>query len=40
MARGNFTSAFIDFMANALTGRDEGEITRDMNYFQKYTQVQ
>ncbi len=40
MARGNFTSAFIDFMDNALTGRDEGEITRAMNYFQKYTQVQ
>ena len=40
MARGNFTSAFVNFMDNALTGRDEGEITRAMNYFQKYSQVQ
>ena len=40
MARGNFTSAFVNFMDNALTGRNEAEITRAMNYFQKYTQVQ
>lgn len=40
MARGNFTSAFVNFMDNALTGRNEAEITRAMNYFQKYSQVQ
>ena len=39
MALGNYTSAFVDFMETALSGRDEGEITRAMNYFQKYTQV-
>lgn len=39
MARGNFSSAFINFMDNALNGRSEGEITRAMNYFQKYSQV-
>ena len=39
MARGNFSSAFINFMDNALNGRDDGEITRAMNYFQKYSQV-
>ena len=39
MARGNFSSAFVNFMDNALNGRDEGEITRAMNYFQKYSQV-
>lgn len=40
MSLGNFTSAFVDFMNTALTGRNEGEITRALNYFQKYTQVQ
>jgi hypothetical protein len=40
MSLGNFSSAFVDFMDNALTGRNEGEITRALNYFQKYTQVQ
>ena len=39
MARGNFSSAFINFMDNALNGRSDGEITRAMNYFQKYSQV-
>ena len=39
MARGNFSSAFVNFMDNALNGRNEGEITRAMNYFQKYSQV-
>jgi len=39
MARGNFSSAFVNFMENALNGRNEGEITRAMNYFQKYSQV-
>ena len=40
MARGNFSSAFVQFMDNALTGRNEGEITRAINYYQKYSQVQ
>ena len=40
MARGNFSSAFVQFMDVALTGRDEGEITRAMNLYQKYTNIQ
>tara|TARA_R100001594_G_scaffold38402_4_gene69562 strand:+ start:7550 stop:10243 length:2694 start_codon:yes stop_codon:yes gene_type:complete len=39
MARGNFSSAFVNFMDNALNGRNDGEITRAINYFQKYSQV-